>query len=213
MTDARSRRRSYRVAMHTARTTVPTHSDRPVLRTAFLVSAVLWLATSGISRLRALHSDGDDWEGYYALFGVFLMMAAAATTLTIVMHTSKSGPRSVSRIAAIAVAFLGVLSTVVAWAFPLWAVLLAAGFAALVVTGSPHGRSALRLSGALLAGLAVAIVARTATIGPPGEYNDYSEAQSWGVTVGCALTAIVLVMLARRTSEVPSDARPATTSP
>ena len=198
--------------MNTARKTVPIHSDRRVLRIPFLVSAVLWLAAGGISRRRALYADGEDWELPYALFTVFLMMAAAATTLTIVMHTSTSGRRATSRIGAVALAVVGTMSTIVAWALPLWAVLLAAGFAALVATGSPHARNAIWLSGALLAGLAVAIVALTAKIGPPGEYNDYSEAQSWGVTLGCALTAIVLVMFARRPSEVHSDARPATRS-
>jgi hypothetical protein len=196
----------------TSSTAVPIHSDRPLLRTAFIVDAVLWLAVGGFSRLRALHADGEDWELPYALFSVFLIISAAASTFTVLMYTSKSGPRSTSRIAAIALAIVGVVSTVMAWAFPLWAVLLAAGFAALAVTGSPQTRSAIRLSGALLVGLAVAFIALTAKIGPPGEYNDHSEAQSWGVTVACGLTAIVLAMLARRTLEAHSGPRAETHS-
>ena len=46
-----------------------------------------------------------------------------------------------------------------AWAFPLWAVLLAAGFAALTATGPPQSRNALWLGAALLVGLAVAMLA------------------------------------------------------
>jgi hypothetical protein len=94
----------------------------------------------------------------------------------------------------------------------LWAVLLAAGFATLAGTGPPQTRNEVWLTAALLAGLLVAIVANTATLGPPGRYNDYSEAQGWGVTVGCALTAVVLTLVARRTSQAHTDDRPATMS-
>ena len=196
--------------MNTTATTIPNRSDRTELRTPFLVDAVLWLATGGISRLRALNSDGDDWEGPYALFSVFLMMAAAATTITIVMHTSRPGSRRSARFAAIVVAILGAVSTIAAWAFPLWAVLLAVGFVALTVTGSRQARRALWLSGALLTGLAVAIVGLTAKLGPAGRYNDYSEAQGWGITVACGLMAIALAVLARGDSEAHADARSAT---
>lgn len=149
----------------------------------------------GIS-LRAMYSD-DDWEGAYAMFSVILLLAAASTTFAIVQYTSEQGSRPATRLAAMALAILGTVSTVVAWAFPLWAVLLAAGYVALAATGAPHRRRAGWLGGALLAGLAVAIVALSAELGPAGEHNDYSEGQSWGITVACVLTATVLAVLAR----------------
>ena len=34
------------------------------------------------------------------------------------------------------------------------------------------------------------LVGVTAKLGRPGQHNDYSEAQGWGVTVACGLTAI-----------------------
>lgn len=95
-----------------------------------------------------------------------------------------------------------------AWAFPLWAVLLAAGFAALTATGPPQSRNALWLGAALLVGLAVAVVGVTAKLGRPGSHNDYSEAQSWGTTVACALAAAMLAVRARR-SDAGSATRPA----
>ena len=82
-----------------------------------------------------------------------------------------------------------------AWAFVVWALLLAAGYAALALT-SPVFRRALWLSGALLAGVAGAFVGVAAKLGSPGSSNDYSDAQDWGMTIACALTAAVLLVLA-----------------
>lgn len=129
--------------MNTTGAAVPFRSDRAVLRTAFVVDAVLWLATAGVSRLRYLYADGEDWELPYAVFSIVLLIAAAATTLTVVRYTSKLNGHRAPRIAAIVLALVGVASTIMAWAFPLWAVLLAAGFAALAATGSRHARGAL----------------------------------------------------------------------
>ena len=106
---------------------------------------------------------------------------------------------------------LAVASTFVAWAFVVWAVLLAAGFAALAATGPRQRRDAGWLSVALLGGLAVALVGLWAELGPPGEYNDYSEAQDWGVTVACVLASAVLGVLAlrhRRERSVAGSERP-----
>lgn len=180
-------------------------TDRNAERTALLVVAFLWLATGVATRIRDMYSD-DDWEGPYALFSVLLLLAAASTTVVIAQYTSEQGSRSASRTAAVALAVLGTVSTVMAWAFPLWAVLLAAGYVALAATGPPQRRRAGWLGGALLAGLAVAIFAVTAKLGPAGEYNDYSESQSWGITVACALAAAVLTVLAR-TSEARDTVR------
>ena len=76
--------------------------------------------------------------------------------------------------------------------------LLAAGFAALAWTGAPRRRDAIWLSGGLLIGVAIALIAVTAKIGPPGTYDDYSQAQSWGVTVAALLTGAVFTIGASR---------------
>jgi hypothetical protein len=186
--------------MNTALATVPDRSHRIALRTALFVDAVLWFATGAAARNRELYGDSENWGGPYALFSVLLLLAAAVATFAITMYTSRPGPPSASRIAAIALAVLATVSTVAAWAFPLWAVLLATGVAALAATGPRHRRNALWLGAALLGGLAVAVVGVTAELGPAGSYNDYSEAQGWGITVACALAAVVLAMLARRSS-------------
>ena len=90
-----------------------------------------------------------------------------------------------------------------AWAFPVWSVLLAAAFAALAGTGTPQRRHAMWLGAAFLGGLAVAFVGVTAKLGSPGPHNDHSEAQGWGVTVACLLAAAVLAVLVRRSSGKP----------
>lgn len=75
---------------------------------------------------------------------------------------------------------LGLLSTVVAWALPLWMVTIAVGHAVLSLSDDAQ-RSAVRaLSGAQLAGLAVAIVMMKMSAGLPGSYNDYPQAQAFG---------------------------------
>lgn len=201
---------SYHPFMDTTRSTVPIRTYHNALRTALLVDAVLWLATGAASRSRDLYSDGDDWESPYALFSVLLVTAAAVATFAITAYTSKPGPRSASRTAAVALAIVATASTVMAWAFPLWAVLLVAGFAALAATGPPQSRNALWLGAVLLVGLAVAVVGVTAKLGRPGSHNDYSEAQSWGITVACALSAAVLAVRARRSSGTHADAGSAT---
>jgi len=195
--------------MDTAPSTIPAHSTRSVLRVALVIDAVLWLAAGAASVNRGLYSD-DDWEGPYVLFSVLVLVAAAATTLSITMYTSKPNARTASRFAAVALAVLATVSTMVAWAFPVWSVLLAASFAALAGTGTPQRRHAMWLGAAFLAGLAVALVGANARLGPPGSYDDHSEAQGWGVTVACVLAAAVLAVLARRSSGTSIAIRSAT---
>ena len=197
--------------MDTAPSTIPAHSTRGGLRLALVVDADLWLAAGAASVNRGLYSD-DDWEGPYALFSVLVLAAAAATTLAITMYTSKPNAPSASRVAAGALAVLATASTLIAWAFPVWSVLLAAAFAALAGTGTPQRRHAMWLGAAFLCGLAVALVGVIAKLGPPGSHNDHSEAQGWGVTVACVLAAAVLAVLARRRSGTPVTIR-STTQP
>lgn len=189
--------------MDTTRSSVPVSANRNALSAALVVATALWFATGIASRLV---SGGDDWENAYALFSVLLVIAAATSAGAITVYTSKPKPRSVLRVAAVALAILAVASTIVAWASVVWAVLLAAGFAALAATGPRRRRDACWLSVALLAGLAVALVGLWTKLGPPGEYNDYSEAQEWGVTVACALATVVLGVLARRAHRERADA-------
>ena len=181
--------------MDATRSVVPDRNNRNLLSGALVVAALLWLAT-GIASRR--FSGGDDWEVPYALFGALLLLAAATSAGAITVYTSKPKDRSVRRVAAIALTIFAVASTIVAWAFVVWAVLLAAAYTALAVTGPRQRRDARWLGAALLAGLAIALVGVLAKLGPPGEYNDYSDAQGWGVTVACALVAAVLGGLAWR---------------
>jgi peptidoglycan/LPS O-acetylase OafA/YrhL len=174
----------------------PRRAERGATSIAFIVVAALWLAVGAASRRRGLHADGDDWETPYAIFTVLLMVAAGAALLVVAMHTAQPGERSATRTAAVALAVLAAASTIVAWAFPVWAVLLTAAFAALGATGRRDGRQVGWIGAALMVGLGVAIVGATAKLGAPGESNDYSEAQTWGITVACLLVAGVLGALA-----------------
>ena len=148
-------------------------------------------------------SDADDWEVGYALLSGTLLIASVVTTVVVVRRTATPGRTSLARMAAIILAIVATASTFVAWAFVVWAVLLAAGYAALALT-SPVFRRALWLSGALLAGVAGAFVGVAAKLGSPGSSNDYSDAQDWGMTIACALTAAVLLVLATVRAESPA---------
>ena len=44
----------------------------------------------------------------------------------------------------------------------------------------------------------MSILGVVAKLGAPGDDNNYSEAQSWGVMVACALTALALARLGWR---------------
>lgn len=183
---------SYRAPMVPTGASVPVDADHEMLSPALVVVAALWFATAIASR------SFVDWQVRYALFSVLLLVAAATSAGAIIWYTSTPSSRSLGRVGAVGLVMLAVASTFVAWAFVVWAVLLAAGFASLAATGPRQRRGAGWLSVALLGGLAVAVIGLWAQLGPPGEYNDYSEAQDWGATVACVSVSAVLGMLARR---------------
>ena len=127
------------------------------------------------------------------MFSVFLLIASVVTTVRRSFADTSERRSHIGRgaLAPLLLAIVGTASTLVAWAFLMWAVLLAAGLFRARRHRSPQRRRACWLGGALLAGLAVAIIAVNAKIGPAGEYNDYSDAQDWGMTIACALAAAV----------------------
>lgn len=193
--------------METTRPVVPIRDSRNVVSVPIVVAVLMWFATAIASRR---FSGDDNWAGPYALFSLLLLLAAATSAGAITAYTSTPKDRSVPRVAAIALAILAVASTIVAWAFVVWSVLLAAAYGALAATGPRQRRDAGWLSAALLAGLAVALVGVWGKLGSPGEYNDYSDAQGWGVTTACALATATLCVLTRhshRESAVTSGAQ------
>lgn len=176
----------------------PSHETDPDgLGLVLVIASGLWLLAAVAFRL--LESSDDGWVGAYMAFSVVLLAAAAVASLGVTLHTSPPGTPSGPRIAAIAWVVVATASTIVAWAFVLWAVLLALGFAALAASGRPQRRHAAWLSAALLVGVVAAVVAAVAEIGDPGTYGDHSEAQGWGTTLSCVLTGIGCAALARRT--------------
>ncbi len=196
-TDSATEPRPYGEHMNSPRMAIPDNS-KPRLgqgpRVALgAMAGAMWIATAVLAFNEALAGDGV-WQSAYALYSVALACAATATAVVALSSTWPAQRRGFW-FAGAALTALGLLSTVVAWALPLWMVTIAVGHAVLSLSDDAQ-RSAVRaLSGAQLAGLAVAIVMIEVGAGLPGSYNDYPQAQALGITTTALLTCIALRLL------------------
>ncbi|MEQ1788437.1 MAG: hypothetical protein ABL966_15400, partial [Acidimicrobiales bacterium] len=145
---------------------------------------------------------GDDWQTPYLLFNAALTIAAILTLAT-VLHLGRDAETSRWRRIGLAVCGLGLVSTLVAWALPLWMTLLGVGFGlvAMSVTGALRRPLAL-LAGAQVLGLVSLLLALRAEIGPVDEYGDHPAAFGVGlvVTAGAMIGALLLADRVRSAS-------------
>ena len=96
-----------------------------------------------------------------------LLGAAVATALAVLTSTRSSQRRGIWLVGAAPTA-LGVASTIVAWAIPMWTVTIAIGYAVLAKSDRARRGAVLALAGAQLAGLGAAIAATKVGGGPTG---------------------------------------------
>lgn len=164
-----------------------------------LAAAVLgWVGVGayGIWEM-AGEAAGDGWERPYQMFAVSLFLALGSTTAA-TWSFLRLTPSSTLRTVGAGLGTLTVACSVVAWALPLWATLLAISCTLLVVVAPRRIRPGLAvLAGAQFVGMAAMFAAIAAKVGRQDSYGDYPAAFGLGNTMIAAGSVLGLVMLAR----------------
>ncbi len=147
---------------------------------------------------------GDGWERPYMLYSISLFVAAALTLVIGWEHT-RGTDRAVLRRVGIGIGAIAVVSSLVAWALPLWMTLIGASFVILAIAAPRPQRLILAvLAAAQIFGMALMFIALFVEVGPQNSYGDYPVAFGLGLVATAGLTMLGLAGLAR--------ADPATTS-
>jgi MFS family permease len=148
---------------------------------------------------------GDDWETPYALFSTALLLGTLLTVVAIWI-VSRHGERSLMRMVGLGVCVLAVLSSVVAWALPLWMTLSAVGYGLVAAAGAhPWRRAVALLSAAPVLGMVVLFLAIAAEVGRKAEYGDNPAAFGLATIVTAAATVGGLVQLGRSADALVTD--------
>jgi hypothetical protein len=190
--------------------------SKSTVRPLISVAAFSWLVVGGYGLWQVIAEDSsDNWEIAYSIFAIALLLGSLLTVVA-VWRASRPGERSLVRSIGLAVCALGVLSTVVAWALPLWMTLLAVGYALIALSVSQSRRRPVAfLAVAQLLGLMTMFIGLAAELGQRDEYGDYPAAFGVGLVVTAAATLMSLYQLDRGVSaSVPSTpARAQTAAP
>lgn len=176
--------------------------DRGTRRVLTAVAVTAWSGVAGYGLFSATLQNDDNWSLPYALFNLALLVGAAVT-VAVVAGSAHPAARPRLRLAGIGVCALGCLGSFVAWAFPLWMSLLAAGFALVTAAAEGSTRRALVLvTGAEVLGLAVLYGGLLATAGRSDGWVD----AVWGASLMtvAAVTVVGLLQLAREQGLVPA---------
>jgi hypothetical protein len=168
------------------------------VRTLTSLASLAWIVVGGYGLWGILVEDsGDNWQTPYLIFASALFLGAALTVAAI-WSVSRRDERSPTRVIGLGVCVVGLLSTLVAWALPLWMTLLAIGYAVVAVSGlRPWRRSVAFLAGAQLLGMAAMFVGIAAEVGRRDEYGDHPVAFGIGIVVTAGATVVSLYQLDR----------------
>ncbi len=173
--------------------------SKSTVRPIIAVAAVAWLVVGGCGLREVIASgSGDDWD--WVAYGIFAISLLVGSLLTVVAvwAVSRSGERSLVRSIGLAVCALGVLSTVVAWALPLWATVFAVGYALIALSGSqPWRRPVAFLAAAPLLGMTAQIIGAASELGPADDYGDHPASLGVGLAIAAAVTLVSLYQLDR----------------
>ena len=170
------------------------------------LACLAWLVVGGYGLREIVVKDtGDGWEVPYLIFTIALFLGALLT-LAAVSQVSQHDGRSPMRVIGLVVGVVGLLSTLVVWALPLWMTLLAAGYALFAISGlRPWRRSVALLAVAQVLGMAAMFVGIAAEVGRRDEYGDYPAAFGIGIVVTAAATVVSLYQLDRTSASAASS--------
>jgi hypothetical protein len=145
----------------------------------------------------AREEAGDGWERPFQMFAVSLFLAVGSTIAATWLYLRLTQNLTLGTVGA-GLGAITVASSVVAWALPLWATLLAIS-CTLPVVAAPHRiRPGLAvLAGAQFVGMAAMFAAIAAEVGRQDSYGDYPVAFGLGNTTIAAGSVLGLAMLAR----------------
>lgn len=153
---------------------------------------------------------GDGWQRPYLFFTVSLLVAVAGTT-AVAWTAGASAARSGLRNTGAGIAAIAIASSLVAWAVPLWATLLAVACALFAVAAPLVRRPGLvMLAAAPVVGMAAMFVAIAGELGRQDSYGDYPAAFGLGTTIIAAGSVLGLAVLAgqHRTARPQPSAAP-----
>ena len=161
-------------------------------------AAVAWIVVGGYGIWEIVGEDsGDSWEIPYAIFSIALFLGTLLAVAA-VWIASRHGERSPMRIVGLGVCVVAVLSTLVAWALPLWMTLSAVGYVLVAAAGAPPWRRAVTLlSAAQVLGIVALFLGIAAEVGRQDEYGDHPAAFGIGTLVAAVATMGALVQLDR----------------
>ena len=173
---------------------MPTRTPRMLVSLA----AVAWIVVGGYGVWEIVAEDsGEDWEVPYAIFSIALLIGTLLTVAA-VWIASRHGERAPMRIVGLGVCVVAVLSTVAAWALPLWMTLSAVGYGLVAAAGAPPWRRAVALlSAAQVLGIAALFLGIAAEVGRQDEYGDHPVAFGIGALATAVATVGALVQLHR----------------
>jgi hypothetical protein len=168
------------------------------VRTLSSLASLAWIVVGGYGLWGILVEDtGDNWQTPYLVFASALLIGAALTVAAVWIVSRRDEP-STMRVIGLGVCVVGLLSTLVAWALPLWMTLLAIGFAVVAVSGQrPWQRPVALLAGAQLLGMAAMIVGIAVEVGRRDEYGDHPVAGSIGLVLTAGAAVVSLYQLDR----------------
>lgn len=157
-------------------------------------AAIAWLLVGTF----AVQETNENDSGSYTMFMLALIIGSALVA-GVAATITQFVDRSRLRTAGFAVTGLGVLSTIVAWALPLWMTLLGVGFVLLALAARPQDRRPLIVLAASHAlGIVALTVGTVAEVGERDEWGDYPLAGGVALIVTAALTLIALVDFSTR---------------
>ncbi|MEO5841451.1 MAG: hypothetical protein ABIQ73_12405 [Acidimicrobiales bacterium] len=164
------------------------------------IAGLAWVAVAWYGYRATTVDDGEGWEGPYLVLTIGLIIGAVLSVMAAASLTQQGGRRRL-RTAGLIVSGLGVATTLVAWALPVWMTVLGIGLAMVAFASNPRERKVVALLAAgQLVGLAALFAGIAAKVGETDSYGDYPAAGGIALIVTAALTIVALVKLTRTPS-------------
>ncbi len=171
-----------------------------------LGGALGWLGV-GAYGIWVVSTEGtsDTWEQPYLLFSIALLLATAST-LVLGWAISRSTARNGARRVGIGFGALAVVSSLVAWALPLWMALVALSAASFAVASGRPVRSGLAgMAAGQVIGMVALFAAIEAEIGPRDSFGDYPVAFGISLVVAGLISALAVAAAGRAARDTRHD--------
>ena len=140
--------------------------SQSTVRPLTLAAAFCWLVVGGYGLWQVITEVPATTGRSPTIFAIALLLGSLLT-LVAVWVVSRAGEHPLVRRLGLAVSALGVLSTVAAWALPVWMTLLVVGYVLIALSGTQSWRRPVAfLAVAQLLGVMTVFVGLTAELGP-----------------------------------------------